>query len=198
MEQQGNTLASPQPPRFDPWQRGLMLRLAREAIISYLESGIETQPADDDFLKEPSGAFVTLKKAGILRGCIGAIESIYPLGETIVKCAVSSAVRDPRFPPLKKEEVDWVHLEISVISPMQPAGVDDISVGIHGVMIEWENRRGLLLPQVAVEQDWDRDTFLTHVCIKAGLNPDMWKHPEIMLKIFTAEIFGEEDSGLAR
>ena len=181
-------------PRFSVEQRRFMLELARNSIVTYLEKGREIAPPQEDFLSEPSGAFVTLTKRGVLRGCMGALEAALPLGETIARCAVSSAVRDPRFSPLQMEELDQLHLEISIISPMQPAkDPEEIIVGIHGVMIELQNRRGLLLPQVPVEHEWDRKTFLSHVCIKAGLQPDEWRNPTAKLQIFTAEVFGEDD-----
>ena len=192
MNSQSDSLLPQQAPRFNQEQRGRMLDLARGSIASYL-GGLETSIPKLDFLKEPSGAFVTLRKDGALRGCIGSIEPACPLGETIANCAVSSAVKDPRFAPLKIEELDFIHVEISVISPMQKTkSVEEIIVGNHGVMIEFQNRYGLLLPQVAVEHGWDRDTLLDHVCVKAGLATDTWKKPEAVLHIFTAEIFGEE------
>ena len=192
MNSQPDSLLPQQAPRFNQEQRGWMLDLARGSIASYLR-GLEASIPNLDFLKEPSGAFVTLRKHGALRGCIGSIEPASPLGETIANCAVSSAVKDPRFAPLKIEELDFVHVEISVISPMQKTkSVEEIIVGNHGVMIEFQNRYGLLLPQVAVEHGWDRDTLLDHVCVKAGLATDTWKKPEAVLHIFTAEIFGEE------
>jgi AmmeMemoRadiSam system protein A len=189
-----DTIRSRTESRFTLEQRHFMLELARKAIVTYLEQGREIVPPQENFLNEPSGAFVTLTRRGMLRGCIGALEALLPLGETIAKCAVSSAVRDPRFSPLQIEELDQLHVEISVISPMQLAkDPEEIIVGTHGVMIELQNRRGLLLPQVPVEHQWDRDTFLRHVCIKAGLNPDEWRNPTARLQIFTAEVFGEED-----
>lgn len=192
MISQPDNLLPLQAPRFNQEQRSWMLDLARGSIASYL-NGLETSIPDAHFLKEPSGAFVTLRKHGALRGCIGSIEPTFPLGETIARCAVSSAVKDPRFPPLEVEELDFIHVEISVISPMQKANrLEEIIVGNHGVMIEFQNRYGLLLPQVAVEHGWDRDTFLDHVCVKAGLGTDTWKKPEAVLHIFTAEVFGEE------
>jgi uncharacterized protein len=180
-------------PKFDPEQRKLMLQLARNAISSYLKTESETLSLNHDFLQEPFAVFVTLRKNGFLRGCIGAIEAVHPLGETIIKCAVSSAFTDPRFPPLKAEELNQIHLEISILSSFrEPQCVEEILAGTHGVMIECQNHRGLLLPQVAVEQGWDRETFLRHVSIKAGLSPDMWNHPDAKLHVFTAEIFAEE------
>jgi AmmeMemoRadiSam system protein A len=176
--------------RFSQGQRQLMLELARKSISCHLD-GLEFSVPDLDFLKQPSGAFVTLRKRGMLRGCIGSIEAMFPLGETISKCSISSATQDPRFPPLRKSELDSIQLEISVISPMRTTEVKEIIVGTHGVMIEYMNQHGLLLPQVPLEHDWDRDTFLNHVCLKAGLSPDVWKSPGPTFWTFTAEIFSE-------
>lgn len=192
MISQPDSLPPQQAPRFNQEQRGRMLELARGSIVSYLR-GLETSIPSVDFLNEPSGAFVTLRKHGALRGCIGSIEPTSPLGETIARCAVSSAVKDPRFAPIEIEELDFIHVEISVISQMKKTKrLEEIIVGNHGVMIEFQNRYGLLLPQVALEHGWDRDTFLDHVCVKAGLGTNTWKKPEAVLHIFTAEIFGEE------
>jgi AmmeMemoRadiSam system protein A len=175
-------------------QQDVALRLARKAISQYLESGKETGIPPDDFLRAPAGAFVTLKIQGELRGCIGYIEPVYPLGETLVKCAIAAAVNDPRFPQLRKEELEHVKLEISILSPVrQVKDPEDIEVGKHGIIITLGPFRGLLLPQVATEQGWDRLTFLKHTCRKAGLMPDAWENPSAKIEIFSAQVFGEEE-----
>jgi len=174
-------------------QKKLLLTIARESIEYYLETGTEkTWMNTDPDLAVPSGAFVTLKKRGQLRGCIGHVEATLPLFETVAQCAVSSAVRDPRFPPVTANELPELHLEISVMTPPAPiASVEEIVVGRDGLIIEKGFRRGLLLPQVPVEWGWDRDEFLVHLCRKAGLGPDEWKSGATIYS-FQALVFGEE------
>ncbi len=180
---------------FDPSQRRIVLNLARTAIASFLNTNRVPSVSFDEFLKARGAAFVTLKIQDELRGCIGSTDFSQPLGETIVQCAISAAFRDPRFPPLVKHELDLIDLEVSLLSNFRR--IDDpekIIAGTHGVMISKEYHRGLLLPQVATEYDWDRDTFLSYTCRKAGLNPDAWKDPDTIIEIFEAEVFGEKDS----
>jgi len=180
--------------RFDLSQRKIILNLAREAIRSRLESGQTVPLPSHEFLHVPAAAFVTIRIAGELRGCIGTTEPARPLGETVISCAISSAFQDPRFPPLRLEEYEQIDLEISVLSLFQQIqSVEEIVVGTHGVLLSLGYQRGLLLPQVAAEQGWDRHTFLQYTCRKAGLSPNAWQHPEAIIKIFSAEIFGETD-----
>jgi AmmeMemoRadiSam system protein A len=142
----------------------------------------------------PRGAFVTLKLNGGLRGCIGHITGIRSLLETVREVAVASAFEDPRFPPLTRAEWPAVRLEISVLSPLRRiTDVQSIQVGIHGVMIRSGQRSGLLLPQVATEQGWDRETFLRHSCYKAGLPGDAWRSPQTQIEIFSALVIHEKD-----
>lgn len=176
---------------FDPQQRTILLKLGRNAIETYLETRMVISSPPDEFLIAPSAAFVTLKHNAELRGCIGSTDAADPLGETIIHCAISAAFRDPRFPPLVKIEYPGISLEISVLSPFQKSGPDDVIAGVHGVMISHHMRRGLLLPQVAVEYEWDRETFLMYACRKAGLADDAWKDPSTIIETFTAEVFGE-------
>ncbi|MBN2071329.1 MAG: AmmeMemoRadiSam system protein B [Candidatus Krumholzibacteriota bacterium] len=178
--------------------RLFLLRYARRVIEDRL-SGKET---DDDIpdsrvLGEKRGGFVTLKKRGQLRGCIGYIEAIKPLAETVAEMAASAAFNDTRFNPVSKEELDDIAIEISVLSPVRK--IDDpsiIVVGKHGIIITRGRNRGLLLPQVATEWKWDRETFLSQTCVKAGLDPDAWKLEGTLIEIFSAEIFSEEELGL--
>ena len=144
-------------------------------------------------LQRPSGAFVTLnERSGELRGCIGSIEAVQPLAQAVASSAVSAAVRDPRFEPVRKEELPDLHIEISVMSPIVPVGdISEIEVGRDGLIIRRGNRAGLLLPQVATEYGWDRDTFLRQTCVKAGLPPDCWRSPDCRIEKFSAEVFGE-------
>jgi AmmeMemoRadiSam system protein A len=142
---------------------------------------------------------VTLHKHGRLRGCIGYIQALKPLRQAVAEMAVQAALHDPRFPPVTSDELPELHIEISVLSPLEAvADVSEIEVGTHGLVIEDGRSRGLLLPQVPVEYGWDRDTFLEHTCAKAGLPPDRWKAQGVTITKFTAEVFGEEEPGVGR
>jgi AmmeMemoRadiSam system protein A len=171
----------------------VLIETARAAIGARITFQTPRYPEPTDALRAPCGAFVTLKKGGALRGCIGHIAASRPLFETVREVAVSSAFEDPRFPPLGKEEWGATTIEISVLSPFEKiTDAGRIRVGTHGIMIRRGNRSGLLLPQVATEQGWDRDTFLTHTCLKAGLPADAWTSPETSIEIFSAIVFHEE------
>lgn len=144
---------------------------------------------DSEELKEKRGAFVTLKKHGHLRGCIGYIEARKPLYKTVAEMAMAAAFDDPRFPPLKYDEFKNVTIEISVLSQLKEINdINEIEVGIHGIYIVKGFNSGLLLPQVATEHKWDRMTFLEETCCKAGLQSDAWKNKDTKIYIFSAEI----------
>jgi len=173
--------------------RRILLDTARAAIEARLAFKVPCYPEPTGALLVPCGAFVTLRKGDALRGCIGHIAAARPLVETVREVAVSSAFEDPRFPPLAREEWPSVRIEISVLSPLeQISDTGGIRVGTHGIMIRQGHRSGLLLPQVATEQGWDRDTFLAHTCRKAGLPGDAWKSPDAVIEIFSAIVFHEE------
>lgn len=176
-------------------ERRAILDLARRAIDHLLNTGTSIEPSSDPYLQVPSGAFVTLKIDGELRGCIGFTEPKFPLGQTIVRCAGFAALNDSRFPPLQKPELARVVIDVSVLSEFREIkDVEEIVVGTHGLFVISGLNRGLLLPQVATEYGWDRDTFLRHTCRKAGLPPDAWKSPGVKIEVFTAEVFGEDDA----
>jgi uncharacterized protein len=177
-------------------QRTKLLRIARESIQAILHGRrprLDSEEFDDE-LRKPSGCFVTLRtRGGELRGCIGSIAPVAPLYQAVSTSAVSSAVRDPRFMPLSPEELPLVAIEISVMGPIEPVpNVEDIVVGRHGLIISLGNRAGLLLPQVATEYGWDRQTFLRQTCFKAGLPPDSWHDSACRLEYFSAEVFSEQ------
>jgi AmmeMemoRadiSam system protein B/AmmeMemoRadiSam system protein A len=145
-------------------------------------------------LKKERGAFVTLKIAGNLRGCIGYIIPVKPLYLTVQEVAESAALRDPRFPPVSISELPKLEYEISALSPIREIDdVKEIEVGKHGIIIKRGYHQGLLLPQVATEYGWDREEFLAHTCQKAGLPLDAWEKEGTQISIFSAEVFGEED-----
>ena len=140
------------------------------------------------------GAFTTLHLRGRLRGCIGYVIPTHSLYRTVAETAQAAAFDDPRFPPVTAEEAPHLKVEISVLSPLQPIRPEEVVTGVHGLIVSKGGRRGLLLPQVPVEWGWDRETFLSQTCRKAGLPPDAWRQ-DIDLQAFTAEVFGEETPG---
>jgi AmmeMemoRadiSam system protein A len=168
-----------------------LLRVARQALEAGVRNGrLPEAEAFTGALAEKRGAFVTLHKAGRLRGCIGYIEALKPLHQTIAECAIAAALRDPRFDPVEPEELPALHLEISVLSPFEEISPEKIEVGCHGLMISQGWQRGLLLPQVATEWKWDREQFLEETCLKAGLPVDAWKSGA-RIQAFTAQVFAE-------
>ncbi|MFQ5631207.1 MAG: AmmeMemoRadiSam system protein A [bacterium] len=171
-----------------------LLEFARKTIEAKLRG--EAPPTyDDKFprLKEERGAFVTLNKDKNLRGCIGLITGIKPLYQTIQEVAEAAAFQDPRFPPLTEDELPETTLEISVLSPLRKiSNIKKIKVRKHGLFIKLGNDQGLLLPQVAANNKWSRQTFLEHTCLKAGLPKDAWKDPAAEIMIFGAQVFEEE------
>jgi len=171
-----------------------LLSIARKAIEEYLLRGrIPSFEVDSPALKENRGAFVTLKKHGMLRGCIGLIYPIKPLYQTVAEMAVAAAVEDPRFPPLSPEDLPFLEIEISALSPLERVeNIEEIEVGKHGLYIRNGPFAGLLLPQVATEYNWDRETFLQQTCLKAGLPPYAWRDKDSEIYKFTAEVFAEE------
>jgi len=178
-------------------ERAALLRFARDTIAAHLNGSAPPPPVG---LTDPgahSGAFVTLHARGELRGCIGHPGSPRPLDEVVGVCAVAAATEDPRFPPLTAAELPDVKVEISVLTPITPVGaVSEIEVGRDGLIVQDGFRRGLLLPQVAAERGWDRDTFLSHTCVKAGLRQDAWRTGATISR-FQAEVFSENSEGLS-
>jgi len=173
--------------------RKLLLMQARASIEAHL-SDKSVPPVNDPspVLGERRGAFVSLHRQGRLRGCIGYLEAVKPLLQTVREMAASAAFHDPRFKPLRPEELADLEIEISVLSPMKLiTSTDEIEVGKHGLYIVQGFCRGLLLPQVATEYKWDRLAFLQQTCCKAGLDPDAWKAPSTKIYTFTAEVFAE-------
>jgi AmmeMemoRadiSam system protein A len=170
-----------------------LLRIARDAIESALKDTKQSEPGQHgEALNERCGAFVTLHIRGELRGCVGYIEARFPLSRTVREVAEKAAFEDPRFSPLTAEELEHVAIEISVLSPLRKIeDVKEIEVGKHGLVLDAGYTRGLLLPQVATEYDWNRDQFLSHTARKAGLQPDAWKQKGVAIFIFTSDVFSE-------
>ncbi|MDD3473282.1 MAG: AmmeMemoRadiSam system protein A [Syntrophaceae bacterium] len=141
-------------------------------------------------LLEKRGAFVTLHKRGMLRGCIGALQASKPLYLTVQEMAEAACSRDPRFRPVTPEELKFLDYEISVLTPFEPVeDIKDIKVGLHGLLVRKGARSGLLLPQVASERNWDVETFLKETCRKAGLHPEAWRERDTQIFMFSADVF---------
>ncbi|MBA4392288.1 MAG: AMMECR1 domain-containing protein [Desulfobacca sp.] len=176
---------------FTAEEKTFLLKLARGAIEhSLLGSPMPSREGETNKLSEKRGAFVTLKTKGQLRGCIGHTQAFKPLSQTIIDMAQAAAFQDPRFPPLSKQELKDLSIEISALTPFrQIQDIKEIQVGKHGLFIERGFNAGLLLPQVATEYGWDAQTFLEHTCQKAGLPKDAWKDKKTKIQVFSAEIF---------
>ena len=175
-------------------EKDLLLTIARKSIEARL-AGVKMPSPEigSGPLKEKRGAFVTLKKQARLRGCIGFIEARKPLCEAVEEMAQAAAFSDPRFPPLRKDELKSLHIEISVLTPLKRIqDVSEIEVGHHGIYMVKGFHSGLLLPQVAAEYNWDRTTFLRETCRKAGLEGNAWEDPDTQIFIFSAQVFSEE------
>jgi AmmeMemoRadiSam system protein A len=187
-----------------PEERQFLLADARETIAARLE-GREpryqrTETAENSVLRQPCGAFVTLHKNSgggdngrSLRGCIGRMTANLPLQDTVRLMAREAAFGDPRFPPLRPGELEQCHIEISALSPMTVCpDPQQVEVGVHGLYLTRGGRSGVLLPQVPVEQGWNRQEYLDYICIKAGLPPESYNAADATLYTFTAVVFGEE------
>jgi AmmeMemoRadiSam system protein A len=171
--------------------RQLLLKLAREALAAHVGTAPAHVPGQVEVLARLGGAFVTLHSHGELRGCIGHIEPNDALGRIVPRCAVAAGTTDPRFPPITATELDQLDIEISLLGPLEPiAGPQAIEIGRHGLVVEQGWQRGLLLPQVAAEWNWDAETFLAQTCHKAGLARDAWQHGAKVWR-FDAEVFSE-------
>lgn len=176
---------------FSPAEREELLRIARRTLSACVSGGGMPEEAPvHASLSAPGAAFVTLRTGDRLRGCIGYTEPHAPLYRTVQECTVAAATEDPRFPRVTAGEVAGLRIEISVLAPLSAARPEDVETGVHGLMIRKGERRGLLLPQVALESGWDRETFLSQVCAKAGLPSDAWREGAELYS-FTAEVFSE-------
>ncbi|MBM4169310.1 MAG: AmmeMemoRadiSam system protein A [Ignavibacteria bacterium] len=178
-----------------PHEKKELLELARRTIESALH-GIpkNVSPVLSPNLSKPSGAFVTLRDEGELRGCIGYVEPRVPLSTAIQEVSLKAAFEDPRFSPVTADELDRLDIEISVLSPLTTVDdYHDIVVGVHGLVVDAGYTRGLLLPHVATEFLWTREQFLDHTCAKAGLPPETWKEGSVKIYQFTTSTFSESD-----
>jgi AmmeMemoRadiSam system protein A len=172
--------------------RQLLLGVARRALTAHVTGAPAAEAEWNDVLLRPAGVFVTLHCHGELRGCIGHIEASEPLGRLVARCAVAAGTSDLRFPAVTPAELAHLDIELSILGPLESIStLDHIEIGRHGLLVELGSRRGLLLPQVATEWKWNKETFVAETCRKAGLPPDAWKTGAQIWR-FGAEVFGEE------
>ena len=178
---------------ISPADQKVLLGLARNSILVTLQKGRRLPVVESlsPLLREKRGTFVTLWMEA-LRGCIGFPYPVKALAEAVQEAAVGAAFQDPRFPPVRAEELNHIEMEISVLTVPKAIPVSQIQVGVHGLIVSRGTRSGLLLPQVAMEYHWDARTFLEQTCVKAGLPPDAWKE-KINLYAFEAQVFSETD-----
>ena len=175
--------------------RRQLLHIARTTIEGQAR-GSETHAfqVSSEILKQERGVFVTIHSRGALRGCIGFIQGIKPLYLAVREMAAAAAFGDPRFSPVSAGELKDLSLEISVLTPLRRVReISEIQVGTHGLYIVQGANSGLLLPQVATENDWDRAVFLQQTCLKAGLSPEAWRDPQSELYTFSADVFSEQE-----
>lgn len=173
-------------------ERAALLGIARGAILGHL--GVAPTPAlpDQGPLGEPRGAFVTLHVGDELRGCVGTLQPDGSVAATVARMAISAAKDDPRFGPVRADEIAELRVAVSVLSP--PHRLDDrqaVKVGTHGLVVRRGWHRGVLLPKVALEAGWDAETFLSRCCLKAGLPARAWEEPGTEVEVFEADEFGE-------
>ncbi len=176
-------------------EKKTLLKIARDTLISHVKGKGKPDLKNYNLtprLKEKAGAFVTLHEKGQLRGCIGYIEGVAPLAETVRENACNASTEDPRFPSVQPSELKDIDIEVSVMSPLRKINSpEEVVAGKHGVILKKGWHQGVFLPQVATEQGWDRETFLQHLGLKAGLDTNAYKDAE--LYVFTAEVFGEKN-----
>jgi AmmeMemoRadiSam system protein A len=179
-----------------PNECAVLLAIARKAIETHVRTGTTyIEPREEMALNRRNGCFVSIKQKGQLRGCIGNFQSELPLFREVAEIAITSATKDPRFYPMREDDLANFVLEISVLSPLRKIeSTDEIEVGRHGIYLEKGYYRGVLLPQVAAEHGWDRDTFLRQTCLKAGLPTDAWASEDAEIYVFSAQVFGEGNS----
>lgn len=178
---------------LDDNQKEFLLRIARQAIENTAAgSPLPDYDVDDPVLNTECGAFVTIHISGDLRGCIGNITAATPLWMTVINMAVEASTRDPRFPPVSPGELGDIDIEISALSPLwKIKDISEVEVGRHGILIRRGFSQGLLLPQVAAENGFDRISFLEHTCLKAGLARNCYRDESCEIYIFSATVFGE-------
>ncbi len=176
---------------LEPTQRAAILGIVKAALRAHFRVGPPPALPSEGPLGEPRGAFVTLRKHGELRGCVGTFTPKGTLASTVAQMAVSAATEDPRFEPVTVAELDDLDVHVSVLGPRRRMhDLSELQVGRDGVLIQLGWHRGTLLPSVATEQGWDAKTFLERTCLKAGLRPDAWTDPAATVELFSTEELG--------
>jgi uncharacterized protein len=176
---------------FERDDRLRLLSIARRALEARVRRGREPAPEGGGALDTRHGAFVSIHLRDVLRGCLGRLEADWTIGRVVQHLGRAVADSDPRFAPVHPDELEDLSIEISVLSPeREAASTGEIEIGRHGLIIESNGRRGVLLPQVATDHRWDVETFLSHTCRKAALSSDAWRTGARIL-LFEAEVFGE-------
>ncbi len=179
-------------PSLSESERQDLLHLARQAITEAVSRGqILADIPSSGIFSQRRGVFVTLHVGKRLRGCIGVVEPEEPLGDSVVRCAASAALQDPRFPAVRPDELSALQTEISLLSPLLPIRLDEIEIGRHGLLILRARQRGILLPQVAVQYHLSAEQFLAETCRKARLPPDAWRKADANVFGFTCEVFSD-------
>lgn len=174
----------------DP-QKRVLAAIARRSVDAEVRRELPEPLPIPIELPEASGVFVTIKRRGELRGCLGTLQCRHGLAQEVAKCAADAASQDPRFPPVGRDELPELSIEVSVLGPLESIAADpaNVVVGRDGLVAEQGYRRGLLLPQVATEWGWTAEQFLRQTCLKAGLPGDAWQHGARIFR-FEAEVFG--------
>jgi AmmeMemoRadiSam system protein A len=177
---------------FTPEERAVLLKLAHESILSTLERREISLTPPSPHLAEPRGAFTTIYLHDALRGCVGYVFPVASVYCTVAETARAAAFEDTRFSPVTLAEAPGLDVSLSILSPLRVIKPDEVEIGVHGLVVVQDGRRGLLLPQVPVEHHWDHVTFIQQTCRKAGLPLDAWQQGAT-LEAFTAEVFGDRD-----
>jgi AmmeMemoRadiSam system protein A len=186
-------LAGARQNEFTPEEHAVLLRLAHESILSALERREISLTPPSPHLDEPRGAFTTIYFHGNLRGCVGYVFPVASLYRTVAETARAAAFEDTRFSPVSPQEAPELGVSLSILSPLRVITPEEVEIGRHGLVVSHGGRRGLLLPQVPVEHQWDRATFMEQTCRKAGLPLDAWRQGAT-LEAFTAEVFGDREA----
>jgi AmmeMemoRadiSam system protein A len=174
--------------------RHSILKFARQVVVEAVTLGrLPEHVPTDGIFAERRGVFVTLRNTGHLRGCIGVVEADTPLGDSVARCAAGAALQDPRFAPMRAADLSHLQIEISLLTKPEPIAINAIEIGRHGLIVVSGDRRGLLLPQVAVEHNLDREKFLSETCRKAHLLRDAWRDARTQILGFTCDVFSDPE-----
>jgi uncharacterized protein len=175
--------------------RNAILKFARHVVVDAVTLGrLPEHVPTDGIFGEKRGVFITLRNNDRLRGCIGVVEAETPLGDSVARCAAGAALQDPRFAPMRVADLSQLQIEVSLLSQPELIAINAIEIGRHGLIVVSGDRRGLLLPQVAVEHQLNREQFLSETCRKASLLRDAWRDARTQILGFTCEVFSDADA----